>query len=46
MVQAMTTMLTSAGFTVGQSTNDYAPDRLDVFDVPRSKPVWRPTADQ
>lgn len=42
MLHAMIAILTSAGFTVRESTNDYAPFRLDVLDAPRTKPVWWP----
>jgi hypothetical protein len=46
MQQAMTTILTSAGFTVRNSVNGYAPFSLDVLDVPEMKPVWRPITDE
>jgi hypothetical protein len=41
MVQAMATILTSAGFTVEDANDEYRPYQLRVVDEPASgMPVW------
>ncbi|MFI5534163.1 hypothetical protein ACIA8O_37065 [Kitasatospora sp. NPDC051853] len=40
MLAAITAILTSAGFTVRESLNDYAPFTLDVVDAPPTGPSW------
>jgi hypothetical protein len=46
ILQAMAAILTSAGFTVRNSSDDYSPFRLEVLDVPETTPVWRPTMNE
>jgi len=43
MLDAMTTILTSAGFRVRESTNEYDPLSLEVLEPPRTEPFWWPS---
>ncbi|MFG3604391.1 hypothetical protein [Micromonospora chersina] len=40
MLQTMTEILTAAGFTVRDSTNDFAPLTLEILDGPRGASSW------
>jgi hypothetical protein len=42
MLRTMTEILTAAGFTVRDSTNDFAPLTLEILDGPRGAPPWGP----
>lgn len=42
MLRTMTEVLTAAGFTVRDSTNDFAPLTLEILDAPPGAPVWGP----
>jgi hypothetical protein len=42
MLQTMTAILTSAGFTVRDSTNDFAPLTLEILAAPSDAPEWYP----